>query len=168
MSYYFWLFLGPTETLDFLVSKRMKKRSQTSSISGKQVSTTAFAGEAVHEKYLKHFNPFNESNRDQSNTCIARRSDFFQPRSGMRSGRKQVTANTGLQGNYTNELQIRPKKQQHIYMSKQPLDVSDWQGYWLTLTYAHDQITKTREWWKMTILYQYVKLQDSSQDYLTL
>lgn len=60
------------------------------------------------------------------------------------------------------------KQQQHIYMSKQPLDVSDWQGYWLTLTYAHNQITKTREWWKMTILYQYVKLQDSSQDYLTL
>lgn len=53
-----------------------------------------------------------------------------------------------------------------MYMSKQPLDVSDWQGYWLTLT--HNQITKTREWWKMTILYQYVKLQDSSQDYLTL
>lgn len=98
----------------------MKKRSQTSSISGKQVSTRAFAGEAVHEKYLKHFNPFNESNRDQSNTCIAWRSDFFQPRSGMRSGRKQVTTNTGLQGNYTNELQIRPKKPQHIYMSKQP------------------------------------------------
>lgn len=56
----------------------------------------------------------------------------------------------------------------YIYMSKQPLDVSDWEGYWLTLIYAHDQITKTREWWKMTTLYQYVKLQDSSQDYLTL
>lgn len=168
MSYFTKVFLGPTETLDFLVSKRMKKRTQTSSISSKQVSTRAFAGEAVHEKYLKHFNPFNESNRDQSNTCIARRSEFCEPRSGMRSGRKQVTANTGLQGNYTNELQIRPKKNkpQHMYMSKQPLDVSDWQGYWLTLT--HNQITKTREWWKMTILYQYVKLQDSSQDYLTL
>lgn len=37
------------------------------------------------------------------------------------------TTNTGLQGNYTNELQIRPKKKTttYIYMSKQPLDVSD-------------------------------------------
>lgn len=112
MSYFTKLFLGPTETLDFLVSKRMKKR--TSSISGKQVSTRAFAGEAVHEKYLKHFNPFTESDRDQSNTCIARRYEFCQPHSGMRSGRKQVTANTGLRGNYTNELQIRPKKKPHI------------------------------------------------------
>lgn len=79
MSYFTKLFLGPTETLDFVVSKRMKKRSQTSSISGKQVSTRAFAGEAVHEKYLKHFNPFTESDRDQSDTCIARRYEFCQP-----------------------------------------------------------------------------------------